>query len=334
MKSEAVIFPGPERVEVGTIELPEPGPEDALVEIEYSAVSNGTERWCLTGKLDVPGHPSPEFPHVPGYQAAGIVTQTGSAVENLVPGDRVFSRNCRAPSGWNGSWWGGHVKHHVADAAGDVIKLDENLTTFAASGLLLAQVGYNGASKPAEASGGIAAVIGDGLVGQYAAQVLRARGVRVILSGLIQSRLELAARFSADEVYDNSRDDFTEFMADKFPQGVDIVLDAAGKGKTVREGIGMLKRHGHLIMNGFYSYPDESRLDWHWLRRKELTIHFPDSRNRERLVKTMRLIGEGSMRVEELVTHIVRARDAAGAYRMLLDPNADFLGVVIDWCSV
>ena len=142
-----------------------------------------------------PGQPPLGFPHVPGYQAAGVVVETGKQVRSFTPGDRVFSRSCRAPTNWPGSWWGGHVGLHVAEE-NSVIKLPDSVSTFEASSLLLAQVGYNGASKPKISAGDVAVVIGEGLVGQYAAQVLRDRGAHTIIAGLMEFRLSLAKRFT------------------------------------------------------------------------------------------------------------------------------------------
>ena len=86
----------------------------------------------------------------------------------------------------------------------------------------------------------------------------------------------------------------------------------------------------YLILNGFYP-PSESMLDWHWLRRKEITVYCLDSRNRQRLEAALRLIRQGHMKVEELVTHTCSYTEAPEMYRMLLDQPADFLGIVLDW---
>ncbi|HEB32484.1 MAG TPA: hypothetical protein ENI15_16690 [Spirochaetes bacterium] len=69
-KSTAVIFPEPGRAVMDVVDIPSMGPEDVLIEIEHTSISNGTERWCLKGQLNLPGRPPMEFPHVPGYQAA------------------------------------------------------------------------------------------------------------------------------------------------------------------------------------------------------------------------------------------------------------------------
>ena len=311
------------------VEIPPLGEQDVLVEVEYSSISIGTERWCLTGQLVVPGQPALGFPHVPGYQAAGIVVEKGSQVRSLKQGDRVFSRNCRAPANWFGSWWGGHVGLHVAEES-NVIRLPDSVSTYEASSLLLAQVGYNGASKPKISPGDIAVVIGEGLVGQYAAQVLRYRGAHVIISGLLEFRLDLARRFSADEAFDSAKGEFADFVRNRYAQGVAVALDTASSRHTVRLAIDLLQYGGQLVLNGYYP-PSESQLDWHWLRTKELTLYCPNSRTRQRLEATLELIERGVVKVKELVTHEVALDRAPEAYQKLLAPDPDFLGMVIRW---
>lgn len=329
-KMKAVCFPEREKTELIEVPLPEPGDHEVLVRIAFSAISPGTERWMLRGKLEVPGEPPFEFPHVPGYQAAGTIVAVGPKVTEYAPGDRVFSRACRAPQGWKGSWWGGHCEYHVAGTEKDIIKIPEGVSFEEASCLLLAQVGYNGAYKPAVEAGAVAVVIGDGLVGQYAAQVLKHRGARTIISGLSPERLELAKRYSADEVYDNRGFDFAEYAGREYPGGVDIVLDTASTMITVREGAGMLKRHGQLVLNGYYP-PGDSCIDWHWLRRKELTLYCADSRNDARLQATMELMERKAVHAGELVTHVYSPEKAPEAYGMLLEDRQDFLGMLIEW---
>jgi 3-hydroxyethyl bacteriochlorophyllide a dehydrogenase len=329
VKSRAVVFPEARRAEIREVEIPEPGEEQVLVEIEASAVSPGTERWCLSDRMVVPGQPRLAFPHVPGYQAAGTVVEVGVKVRSLRPGDRVFSRNCTTPPAWAGSWWGGHVGHHVTEEAG-VIPLPASVSIRVASGLLLAQVGYNGASKPELSPGDPAVVIGDGLVGQYAGQVLRHRGARVTMSGLSPFRLELARLYSADEVFDASQGGFESFLRQRYPEGVRVAIETASSAATVRQAAGLLAYGGQLVLNGYYP-PPESLIDWHWLRTRELTVYCPNSRTRERLEKTLGLISRGVLEVEKLVTHELPIEEAPQVYERLLGDEADYLGIVFRW---
>src|SRR5262245_43474844 len=96
MKAPAVVFVAPRRVEIREMELPEPGPDQVGVRTAYSGVSQGTERWALTGRYyRFDSDPSSAYPCSPGYQAAGIVDVVGSEVSDLRVGDHVFLTGTR-----------------------------------------------------------------------------------------------------------------------------------------------------------------------------------------------------------------------------------------------
>jgi 2-desacetyl-2-hydroxyethyl bacteriochlorophyllide A dehydrogenase len=306
------------------------GPEDVLVSIEYSSISVGTERWCLRGKLREPGHPlMTPFPHVPGYQAAGVVVEVGEKVTEFTPGDRVFSYGTRLAAGWPGSCWGAHVRFHVANQ-GNVIRLPEAISTFEASGLVLAQVGYNGAQRPWLQPGDVALVIGDGLVGQYAAQVFHHRGAHVILSGHHPDRLALAARYSAEVVVNSTEVDLAALIRSRYPGGVQVAAETASKSETVRAAINLVQYDGQLVLLGYYP-EGECLIDIHWIRARETTVHCPNGWTRARMEATLDLIEQGAMVVEELTTHTFPYQQAPEAYRMILERSPDFLGVVLRW---
>jgi len=330
MKSEAIIFDGPGSVVVDELDIPEMRPGDVLVDIEYSSISTGTERWCLNGMIHMGIDNLIRFPFVTGYQAAGTVREVGAEVDDIEPGDRVFSPRTRLGDEWIGSW-AGHVGIHVADA-GSVIKLPESVSTRTASGLVLSQVGYNGAMKPVVERGDVAIVIGDGLVGQFAAQVLRYRGAHVILSGHHGLRLDLAKKFGADEVVNSSEVDFFEYIRERYPSGVPIAVETASKSDLIRRATDALMYAGQLVVLGYYP-EGECLLDIHWTRLRETTVYFPNGWAYDRLKNTLSLIEEGEMVVDDLITHEFGHREAPEAYRMLNEKSEEFLGIVIRWDS-
>lgn len=329
-KSEAVVFTEPGQVAIQEFKFPEPGPEDVLVEVEYSSISVGTERWALHGKLREPGKPlMTPFPHVAGYQAAGIVKEIGEKVTLLKPGDRVFTAWTRIAKGWPGSSWGGHVHHHL-DNQKNLLKLPDHVSTLQAAGLLLAQVGYNGATRPKVKKGDAVIVIGDGLVGQYAAQVFRHRGAHVILSGRHPNRLELARKYSADEVVNSRTEDFPAWVRRKYPQGVPVVAETASQIALVRMAIDLLEYSGQLVLLGYYP-EGECLMDIHWVRERETTVYCPNSSTADRLRGTLDLLAQGAMHLQELVTHTFPFREAPKAYKLIEEKSADFLGIILDW---
>lgn len=329
-KSQAIVFGEPNRVEVQEITLPEMSAEDLVVSVEYSSISIGTERWCLMGKLHEPGQPPPTpFPYVPGYQAAGVVVEVGEKVTDFAPGDRVFSQGTRLVDGAVGAGWGGHSRFHVTHQA-NVHKLPDAVSTHEASGLVLAQVGYNGARRPWLNQGDAVLVIGDGLVGQYAAQVFRHRGAHVILSGHHPYRLALAARYSADEVVNSREVDITAYIRARHPNGVPVVAESASKNELIRTAINLLGYDGQLVLLGYYP-EGECMIDIHWIRLCETTVHCPNSIEYTRMKNTLDLLAQGAMHVRELVTHTIPYQEAPLAYQMILEKASDFLGVVLKW---
>jgi 2-desacetyl-2-hydroxyethyl bacteriochlorophyllide A dehydrogenase len=330
MQSEAVIFLSPCEVVFDMVAIPDLGPGDALVEIEYSSISIGTERWCLLGQIQTGKDKLIEFPCVPGYQAAGIVREVGSAVNEVVPGDRVFSsRGALAQEGLL-SVWGGHLQYHVAEAS-SLIKLPDEVSTREASGLVLAQVGYNGASRPRVEPGDTAVVIGDGLVGQFACQVLRHRGAHVILSGHHDERLALALAYgAADEVVNSAQQDLKEYVFARYPEGVPITVETASKRELIRLAVELLSYDAQFVLLGYYP-EGECLIDTHWVRAKETTVYCPNAIRRGRMEATLSLIGAGHMHAEELITHDFPAAEAPAAYGLMLSRAEGFLGIVLAW---
>ena len=88
MRAHAVIFPDRLKVEYREVTVPDPGPNDVVVQTRYSWISNGTEGSFLRGERINgetpyrPGDPWP-FPIAPGYQSTGVVMHVGGGIEDL-----------------------------------------------------------------------------------------------------------------------------------------------------------------------------------------------------------------------------------------------------------
>ncbi|MFC6769823.1 alcohol dehydrogenase catalytic domain-containing protein [Natrinema soli] len=77
---------GPEGVSVIERDEPEPGPDEALVDVEACAI-NRHDLWILEG--DSAMVDADDLPFVTGLDVAGVVSEVGDGVRGLEPGDRV-----------------------------------------------------------------------------------------------------------------------------------------------------------------------------------------------------------------------------------------------------
>jgi alcohol dehydrogenase, propanol-preferring len=71
------------RLHVGELPMPDPGPDQVLIEVQACAVCR-TDLHVVDGEL-----PSPKLPIVPGHQIVGVVLAAGPEVAGVQPGQRV-----------------------------------------------------------------------------------------------------------------------------------------------------------------------------------------------------------------------------------------------------
>lgn len=87
MQATAVIFDEPGHLRLGKVAPSEPGPGDVVVDVEFTAISTGTERLLWSGRM--PPFPGLGYPLVPGYEAVGRVVAAGEKSGRSL-GERVF----------------------------------------------------------------------------------------------------------------------------------------------------------------------------------------------------------------------------------------------------
>lgn len=331
MRGEAIVFLSKNKVAVQEVEVPEPSPRDVVVQTEYSWISTGTERSFLRGERIDGETPCgendiPPFPIVPGYQKTGTVQQVGEEVKDVKPGESVF-----AASSWvnlGPRKMGGHVSPAVTPIE-SIWRIPKGVSPVAACGLVLVQVGYNCATRPPVDKGDIAVVIGDGLVGQWSAQVLAHRGARVILVGRHDSRLQrLKVRHSLaiNEKKENTVGKVRDLVS---PEKVAVLVDTVGSVSTIESLHPLMRRDGHIVSAGFCG--TKGLIDIQMLRKGELTLHCPSGWNRERMDRTLELIANGAIDTMSLVTHHFPFWEAEKAWDLILNRKEDFLGVILEW---
>jgi 3-hydroxyethyl bacteriochlorophyllide a dehydrogenase len=330
--TRAVVFEEPGVVRVRQVEIPEPGPGDVVVRTVSSWISPGTEASYLRGERlagDTPRGPDDPmpFPVVAGYQKIGVVEHVGPEVDAVSVGQTVFCSVGRAEGMWEK--WAGHLEHSVAPAS-EVWALPGDVDPLAFAPLVLAQVGWNCGQRPGRDAGLDAVVLGDGLVGQWAAQTLLDRGFDVVLAGRHRDRLELFEKLGG-RVLNLAEEPLAAGLDRLCADGLSVVVDAVGHIPTLLDAAGRVRLFGHVVSAGFYGTDD--RLPLQQLRAAELTVHLVAGWTRPRMDRTLELIAEGRLQTLPLLTHRFPVEQAAEAWRVIEDRAEPSLGVVLDWAD-
>ena len=334
MKTPAVVFPEPGRVEIWEMDLGEPGPEQVRVRTAFSGISQGTERWALTGRY---GHfdqdLSAYYPCSPGYQAAGVVDLVGSAVTDLRAGDHVFLAGTRFSNPghkYPGPCAASHSGYLVAGRS-DVTPLAAEVDLAAAALYHMAGVSRHGVRLAQIQPGELVAVIGLGMIGQMSAQAARGVGAEVVAADLIRLRVEVAAAYSADRALDATTESLEDAVRAIEPQGADVVIDTTGDHRMFERCLGLIRREGRILLQGYY--PDPICIDFHRTHVMRPTVIFPCGWDDDRNPLLAADLASGELAIGPLITHRIPFADARSAYEIVLEHPEQSLGMVLSWTA-
>lgn len=334
MKTHAVVFPEPKRVEVREMEVLEPGPDQVGIRTTFSGISQGTERWALTGRY---GHYdvdySAYYPCSPGYQAAGVVETVGSNVSNVQVGDHVFTMGTQFADRdhkYPGPCQASHSGYLVANAS-ELWRVRPEVDLAEASLFHMAGVSRHGVRLTKVQPDDLVVVIGLGMIGQMSAQAARRAGARVIATDPIPLRLQLAAQHSADRVVDGGSENLEEVVRAEAPEGADVVIDTTGDSRMFDRCLGLIHREGRIAMQGYY--PDPISIDFHPTHLQRPTVTFPCGWDDEFNDDLAEDLATGRIAIGPLITHRFPFGDAADAYELVLEHPERSLAMVFDWAG-
>lgn len=331
MKIREVSFPGPGEVCCRESERStELGPDEILIQTEYSLISAGTELAKLTGRQQVP------YPFVPGNRAVGKVIAVGPQVRHLHVGDHVFSHTR-------------HVSH--TKPAGLCVAVPEEVPLAHAPLVGLALVAITAVRVGRPELGDRAAVIGLGVVGNLCAQLLQLSGVEVFGIDRLPGRLAAAKRCGLSQVIHAGETDVREAVMEATGgQGVEYVVESSGNPRAIDTAGAVARRQAEIILLG--SPRGECQMDVTPLLNKvhlwrehgcvtlkgahewQCPLYATDfakhsmARNAEIL---FRLMADGRLKCAELITHVLPPERAAEAYHGLQNCPDEHLGVILDW---
>jgi NADPH2:quinone reductase len=226
---------GPEVLTPVDVPTPSPQPNEALVQIKAAGV-NFIDVYFREGRYPTP------LPFINGQEAAGVVTEVGSEVTTLQPGDRV------AYSSRLGSY-----AEYAAVPADRLVKIPAELDfEQAAAAMLQGMTAHYLLHSSYPLQKGQTALIhaAAGGVGLLLVQMAKTIGGRVIATAGTQEKAQLARDAGADECIVYTEADFeTETKRLTNNEGVHVVYDGVGKA-TFDKDLNVLRPRGYLVLFG------------------------------------------------------------------------------------
>lgn len=278
-----------------------------------------------------------------GYSCAGEVVAAGGLVEGIQPGDRVAC---------GGADYANHAEF-VSIPKNLVVKVPDNVTNAEAAFTTVGSIALQGVRLAQPQMGETFVVLGLGLLGQIAVQLLRANGCKVIATDLDPALVERATQYGAIGAgpgvnIQNLVDSETN------GHGVDGVLVCAGTSSNQPiELCGEITREkGRVVVVGAVRM-DIPREDYF---KKEISVvisrsygpgrydpfyeengndyplgyvRFTEQRNMETFLQ---LVSEGKVEVQSLITHQFDVDQAKEAYELIEGEKTEpYLGILMNY---
>lgn len=319
MKAVVKTSPGYDNVEVLEREEPKATGDKVKIKVEYSGIC-GSDIHSFKGE-----YKNIKAPVTLGHEFSGVVVEVGENVKNVKVGDKVTSETtfetcgsciyceskdynlCSTRKGI-GTQVDGSFAEYVLSREESVHVLPKNVSLLAAALTEpLACCAHAAMEKTTVNEDDVVLIIGPGPIGLLLAQVVKAQGAKVILSGVEKDRdrLEIGRNLGIDRtvnVMAEKLDDVVLEMTNG--NGVHKVFDCSGFMPAVNDALKLIRKKGVFVQVGLFA-KQMNEMDQESIIQRELEYIGSRSQKPSSWIKAIDLLSTGKVNAEALVTKVV-----------------------------
>ena len=338
MNTKQIVFTAPHVAELLEAEYLAPKSGEVTVELEYSAISAGTEKANFIGarnSIHLTEDAEAVFPRTVGYSTAGHVIAVGEGVADISVGDKVIVA------------WGKHKKH-LTVKANKIVKIPEGVSTKEASMALISTFPLAAIRKTGLEIGESAMVMGLGILGIFAVQQLKAAGAYPIIAvDPVRERRELALRLGADYAIDPTEEGFSDTVKALSEGGVNVCIEVTGLGIGLVQALDCMKKMGRVALLGctrsskfeidYYGKvhgPGISLIGAHTMARPKGESAPRLWTDADDLKAVMNLIKGGRLNFKGMISEIHSPEEAHAVFTRLANEKNFPIGVLFDWGKI
>lgn len=332
-----VVFPEAKKciIEKDTIDSKNIPSGNLLIKTLFSQVSCGTETACYRGMeiwFKLPG--------TPGYSAVGEVVGKADDVKRFNVGDKIFFQ-------------GKHAEYQYLSENANAVLLPEGIDMMMAPNARLFAISMTALRVSKIELGDNVLVVGQGIVGNAAAQLAQLQGGNVAVMDVDEGRLELSRRCGLkNTILNKNLENPLEAVKAAFGGEMpSTVFDATGIPSVIDASIDYVKPDGTYVLLGSPRGEAQGNIT-HFQQHihrfiNRVTVigahemmcparpmpYVKHSCERNQKI-CLDLINDGKLIVEPLVTHVLSPMDAPVVYKELDNRNPEYVGIVFDWSKV
>ena len=345
----AVVYRGRDDLRVEELPVPRIGPHELLVKVAVCGV-------CPTDIKKIHYGTVPP-PRVFGHETAGTIVRAGSAIRGFKVGERVALHHhvpclkCHAcrhrafaqcehykrtgitagfePAG------GGYAEYVrvMRPVLPGVVKIPRRNSFLEGAMLEPVNTVLKGVKRLAVQKGDTVLVAGQGPIGLMFTRLLALRGIRVVATDLLESRLAIARKFGARWPVNLSRESADDLAAlvSKATRGLglDAAVIAVPLNAVVRQAQSLVRGGGQVLLFSHTKRGDDLAVDLATVCVDEKDLIGSYSADFLLQDEVADIVFSGKLDVARLITHQFPLEQTAAAVELASHPTADSLKVVV-----
>ena len=322
---KAAVYYGPRDVRVEEVADPTLEKGDVLLRVRACGICGSDLHTYRHGLFEDLGMPVDTGGRVMGHEFSGEVVEINGEAAAIKVGDRV----CAVGMGGNAEYYRVPAMMSVA-----LLPIPEGISFEEAATTEPLATSLHAVNLAAPADGETHVIIGAGIIGLGALQVLKATtSVRTIVVDISDRRLEVARQLGADVTINAGREDPLQKVIDltgseqmsfmpEITGRADTVYDCAGlpldyAGTPVlQQAITMTKEDGKVVVVSVFEKPPE--IEVNLLVRKGITLYGSWGWSVDEFRQALELIVSGRVDRKPLITHKFPLDQASEAYETQL----------------
>jgi len=315
---------GPEVLEVGEIELPNPGPSQVMVEVVAAGLNRAD---CLQRRGFYPAPPGVPA-DVPGLEFAGVVESVGDAISAWKPGDRVM-----------GIVGGGSMATRVVTEGAELMPVPKDLSLAEAAAVPeVFLTAYDAIVLQGGLQAGQAVLlhaVASG-VGTAAIQIASALGATTVGTSRTAHKLPRCTELGLTHAVLVEEGQFADTVLAAVPEGANVVLDTIGAA-YLSQNVKVIAKKGRIIVIGLMGGV-KGDLALGALLAKRASIHGSVLRSRSAAEKaeltksfTEEMLGRfATGELKPIIDDVLPMTDVQTAHKRM-DANQTFGKLVLRW---
>lgn len=311
MKAALLYEPG--NIQIKETGIVSPKNNELLIKVKMAGIC-GSDFHRYTGD-----RPVRNYPIILGHEFTGVVVKVGEKVKKIKSGDRVVFNpyfpcgKCFFCISGNSNLCFDRISIGI-----DIPGCFAEYITVPESGAKLVPehvsdqravlteplaVALRAIKKAGSLIGKKVAILGAGAIGLLILQLAKRSGAKVLLSDLVEEKLQLASELGADITVNVTQKNLFETIKSwSSGIGADVVIETAGVQKTVEQAINIIRPGGKVIIVGLST--EFAKVSPIHIARKEIKIE-GTILYVEEFEEALNLVSDNDIGIERVISHII-----------------------------